>query len=343
MGSSEDRGSRKRVERYGKKYGWIGFYTYAGILNDWQLLERDERLSDVPIDPSFPEPPPAAPMRLSLWTSASPVNDREWMRDGIVDVPDELFERADIGYSGGPWIAVHGELANDSRVLGRRVWGRLTALLVAPKDALRLMEALRTRAYPGNFWLPEIPSDYYTFAGEVPWSPEFGRRADADSTPEERYCKAVELEKGRPVAVEVLAHEYAWEGYHSELNQAGGSLVPSRSFSVKFDLRAVPQSFDQSQPDKTIAARSLRAPDGFSGNLLYLRKDLVREYAAGRRLIWFMWGERNVHFYSLHVPDWVAEVSRDYANVWRRVVDGGDLSSTGEAKPKVKRPRPRLP
>ncbi len=32
--SNEGRSNRPHTERYGKKYGWIAFHTYAGILDD---------------------------------------------------------------------------------------------------------------------------------------------------------------------------------------------------------------------------------------------------------------------------------------------------------------------
>ena len=48
-----------RVERYGKKYSWIAFYEIAGIRDDQGLLNYHgrfhTRISDVDIDPTFPE------------------------------------------------------------------------------------------------------------------------------------------------------------------------------------------------------------------------------------------------------------------------------------------------
>jgi len=83
------RGDHSHVERYGKKYGWIGFFTYAGQLADKGLLPRDEtRLSDVDIDPSFPEHPPVAPIQMATWARSTPRDDRVWIRRGIVKVPN---------------------------------------------------------------------------------------------------------------------------------------------------------------------------------------------------------------------------------------------------------------
>jgi hypothetical protein len=110
---------RGRTERYGKKYGWIGFYTYAGLLDDRGLLS-DEQISDLQIDPSFPEPPPKAPLQLPLWTSPNPAADRQWILNGIVEIPNELLYCSQIGRLRGPWIAVWADLSANEQTPGRR-------------------------------------------------------------------------------------------------------------------------------------------------------------------------------------------------------------------------------
>ena len=69
-------------------------------------------------------------------------------------------------------------------------------------------------------------------------------------------------------------------------------------FSEAFGLRGIPQTFDQQLSDGTWASKTLRAPIGYSGDLLYLREDLVRKYAKGRKLIWFIRGETNITGYD---------------------------------------------
>jgi hypothetical protein len=326
LASYTSRGNRPKAERYGKKYGWVGFYTYAGMLNDDGRLPTDYmRLSDVDIDPSFPEPPAPAPFGCPLWARPTPADDRRWIRQGIVTVPDELLYRRVIGSHEGPWIAVHAYLETKDQAPGRSVFGILTALLVAGTDAGRLVEALNTRAHPGGWWLPEAPSDYYIFAGEIPWSTEFARR-NADSDPAQLYREAMDVGEGSPVEVEILAHRYDWESYHSVLNEAGGALVPSRPFSAAFDLRGKPQTFSQTLSDQAVAALSLGAPAGFDGHLLYLREDLVHRYAAGRQLIWFIWGERQLHSYPDPAPNWLVQALRNRADVWRHIRRGEELS-----------------
>ena len=149
--------------------------------------------------------------------------------------------------------------------------GLLTALLVTAEDSDRLVESLKTWDFR-RWRLPNEPMDYYTFAGEIPSSPEFASRF-AEGAPE-LLCRQDLREHADfpiadfPIEVEILAHRYSWGNYHSPLNQAGGALVPSHSFSSAFDLRGISQSFDQILPDGTAAAISLRAPAQFDGHLL---------------------------------------------------------------------------
>jgi len=308
-----------RIERYGKKYGWIGFYTRAGELADKGLLSAHERLSDLGLDPSFPDPPAPCPIDLPAWARETPAEDRRWIRHGVVAVPDELLYRPALDPHPGPWIAVYGNLTTRDQTLGRRVFGVLTALLVASRDADRLVEALN----PGNRWAPEEPGDYYVFAGEIPWSAQFAQNDAEDWDP--LYRGRVDCAPGPPIEVEILAHRYSWEDYHSDLNRAGGALVPSRHFSAQFELRAIPQSFAQTLPDGSVVALSFAAPAGYDGHLLYLREDVVHRYARRRRLVWFLWGERQLNRYTRPMPECLVRAAREHADIWRHIRRGEEL------------------
>ena len=78
---------------------------------------------------------------------------------------------------------------------------------------------------------PEVPSDYYVFAGEIPWSKAFGR--GMAGTGEVPYHEFVAADSGPDIDVEILGHTYAWESYHSPLNEAGGVVVPSRASRLR--------------------------------------------------------------------------------------------------------------
>ncbi len=305
------------TERYGKKYGWVGYYTAAGQLDDrGELTPRSERLADVDIDPSFPDPPEPAPIQLPDWARPTPADTKRWIRQGIVKVPDDLLYRAGAPPDPHRWAAVYGYLEAANQAPGRRVWGFLTAVLVADQDADRLETALRQRSYPSRRLLPEPPEDHYTFAGEIPWHPHFAHHDEYD---EPFYSGQVHVDGEPPIDGEILAHWFGWESYHSPLNQAGNTLVPSRDFSDALQLRGLPQVFHQAEPDGSPAALSYAAPPRFNGKLLYLREDLLARYAQGRTLIWFLWGERQLRPYPSPAPQWLVHAQRSDAEVWRHI------------------------
>jgi hypothetical protein len=313
------RSQAAKAERYGKKYGWIGYYTAAGRLDDAGRLElRHDRLADVDLDPSFPEPPQAAPISLPDWARPTPANERIWVRKGVVKVPDDLLHRSAIDGAPGPWVAVYGDLETVDQAPGRFVWGHLRGMLVGAEDTDAVERALRERRYPGNDWVPQARKDYYVFAGEIPWHTDFA--ADPPDDPSKPlYVRTIDVDDERTVDAEVLAHEYNWEDYHSALNRAGGTLVPSQAFSSAFDLRALPQTFRQATPDGSVASISFSAPTGYSGDLLYLHEDLLARYADGRSLIVFLWGERQPHPFPEPAPTWLKNAWMEHAEIWRHI------------------------
>lgn len=117
-----------RVERYGKKYSWIGLHNFAGVLDDRRPPTEPERFSDVDIDPSFPLPSPAAPVTLGPWVKDAPPSDQAWIRKGAVTVRREFLRPAELAAVPGPWVAVDGYLEQERA--GRRVFGVIIGMLV---------------------------------------------------------------------------------------------------------------------------------------------------------------------------------------------------------------------
>lgn len=324
-----DRGDRPRAERYGKKYGWIGFFTYAGILEeDGGFSSSDRPFSDVDIDPSFPERPLADGEAFigEAWLAPSLESHELWMRESTTSLPRSLLVRQRIGEHDGPWIVAHGFVKAEDRVLGREVWAFVSAMLVSKKNAARLVTALEAGVRP---WAArDVPRDYYTFAGEIPWHPNFAGELIADSGPGQAYREHFRTGTADfEVEVEVLAHGYAWESYHSELNEVGNVRVPSRSFSDRFDLRSAPQNFDQFLPDGTKATVTLEGIDGLDGDLLYIREDLLREYAGLHSVVWFAFGERELSPFSLARPEWHVDAQQHRENAWHEVLTEADLKA----------------
>jgi hypothetical protein len=315
------RGDQPNVERYGKKYGWIGFYTYAGLLEDrGQFPRENNEFSDVDIDPSFPEKPPAdgsASVPVT-WLSPTVESHQTWMLESTTSVPRNLLRREQIGDSCGPWVGVHGFVKTEDRVLGREAWAFISAFVTSKESVSRLVAALNAGEQP---WLArEVPSDYYMFAGEMPWHPNFGSLALS----EEAYSESVGSEADA-VEVEVVAHGYAWESYHSEMNRAGSTIVPSQPFSHRFDLRSSAQSFDQFLADGSKATVTLSGVDGLEGQLLYIREDLLKQYVDDRAIIWYAFGERELRPYPPSPPQWLVDAQQQELNSWREVLTEADL------------------
>jgi hypothetical protein len=320
------RNEPSKTERYAKKYGWIGLYEKAGVLSDKGQLSikpRGGRGNPIPdIDPSFPCVPPNLAIAMPDWTNSSLVDNKAWLGGGEVVVPDGLLRLSKIGDYTGPWTAVDGILAQTNELLGRRTFGFIRGILVAKDDMDRVLTLLNSQEYLGNDFIRREPSDHYTFACETPWSDEFA--SDRGDEGEEGLYKArIGGYWGEGPVVEILSHSYAWESYHSSANPASGFSVPSRSFSEHFDLRGTASSFSQADTKGKLAAVSLSPPENFerSGNVLYLREDLLLEYAktSNAVLVWAVWGERNVTNLGYRHPEWCMKIYERHGHVWRRI------------------------
>ena len=297
---------------YGDKYAWIGYHNYRGQYEPSAVESYFDRPYDLHIDPSFPEGPAEMPFEMPAWVGTQPEDDAEWMIRGEVPVRMDFLRRESIDGEEGPWILVQGNLDSGSEHPSRRVYAFMTALLVQPELADELEQALPNLVRSHHFG---EPADLLTFAGEIPWSPIFGSQDDPGSSVNP-YKRRVNVDNDRTIEVEVLSHLYSWESYHSPLNQVSNVPVPSKLFSDVFNLRSVPQGFHQLTPDGRPASKTFGAHERERGDLLYLREELVREYASGRELIWFVRGERLIYPRPDPAPDWLIEAKRSQADIW---------------------------
>jgi hypothetical protein len=326
------RGHRPFAERYGKKYCWIGFYTYAGVLEvTVSSSPKSHSFTGIDIDPSFPDKPPVEGEGTipATWLSPSVESHQEWLCEGSTPIPHELVVRNKIGEHDGPWLLVHAFAKAEDRVLGRQAWAFISAMVTPNEGAQQLVAALQCGSRPRL--TRDIPTDHYTYAGEIPWHPCFAAEGLRELGTEYAYLERIPLDNGT-VEIEILAHEYAWESHHSEMNQAGNACVPSRHFSSRFDLRSVPQGFDQCLPDGTRATITLSGVDGLDGYVLYIREDLLYEYVSGRKVVWFAFGERELRPYPPSPPRWLLDAQRAQANAWCEVLTESELMGNAERR-----------
>ena len=166
--------NRGKTDRYGKKYSWIAFYELAGFRQDHGLpYTYDEaRISDADIDPSFP--PPVQELQIVdrdfLGDRGKPLH--EWIERG--DIPDvsPYMVLENLCNEKGPWVLLDGFICQEDAAEKR-------ACIMFPRSLLiqdtNLEETLALLHNAELMWgrLPQIPEDYHTYVGEIPWCDTF--------------------------------------------------------------------------------------------------------------------------------------------------------------------------
>jgi hypothetical protein len=315
--------SPKRTERYGKKYGWVAYYELAGRLDDrGEIRDRlwtGGRGVYPDIDPTFPEAPRPLAQQLPAWASEGPEDDEAWYRDGPVDVPDDLLRADTLNGEPGPWVLVEAWLEHRDPECGRRVWGFVRGVLVAAEDAESLQSSLEGRSYLGNHFVQPAPSDHMTFAGEMPWSARFHAAGDLENGKAPYMAEVSERHDEPGIEIELLGHGYDIEASRTVTNVASGHWVPSYNVATRFGLRQRPGTLDLVGLDGRAASATLAGPTGFAGKLLYIRRDLLAEYAGARKLVQLAWGERQVDVDWGRPPEWLTDARSENVELWRRV------------------------
>ncbi|MEM5787674.1 MAG: hypothetical protein AAGU11_10165 [Syntrophobacteraceae bacterium] len=173
---SRSEGNKSRVDRYGKKYSWIAFFELYGFRYDKGLLkgksqysyDRDERPSDVDIDPSFPgEPHNTQVIRDDLLGNRK-TSLKSWVQRS--EPPDFIPYLVIDELNGvrGPWVLLNGFISQVDKHNSRSLFFSLRGFLLQKENVEKLDKLLTKKHFP-TVDLTGIPEDYYTFAGEIPW------------------------------------------------------------------------------------------------------------------------------------------------------------------------------
>ena len=164
--------NKSKAERYGKKYSWIAFFEMAGFLQDTNSLNElywQERIADVDIDPSFPIDSPKFKLIDADLLGDREISTLDWIiSGGLPDIKpylvvDRIFDQYD------PWVLLDGYANQDDPEAGRRRFLFPRSFIVS-NDAIDKAVELLTKQDLAGHWLPEIGSNYYTYAGEIPWA-----------------------------------------------------------------------------------------------------------------------------------------------------------------------------
>ncbi|WP_343708398.1 hypothetical protein [Mycobacterium sp.] len=295
-----------KVDRYGKKYSWIAFFEMYGLRAGMgKIAQRglaDPRPSDADIDPSFPRATPTWKPPLADIFDASPVDFDDWLTAGKVPDYMSLLRLREVDGHVGDWVLLDANLHEDARD-GRELRGWVTSVFAPEQSLERLRKEVDAGRERGNDGFPNPGVDYYTFHGEVPWSLAFGtdvRRKDG--RPRRLNDRAFKYFDGgwkAGIPVEDSCRQWAWESYHSQMNQIGTVMFPAPPIATALALRVVGGSSDMLDERGKLATiyRVVPGP-GYGCSFLFMRADLVEAYCerCNLHLVQAVVGERTLSY-----------------------------------------------
>ena len=162
----------RKTDRYGKKYSWIAYFELYGHRLDNDAVDQwEKRLSDVDIDPSFPEPPPSVQLIDSDWLGEPRDDVGTWIADGNIPNLSNFAIQDEVLGEKGPWVLLSSFYVHDDADRRKEIWFRVKGALVNPAKVEQALESasLREEVHSARI----TPGNHYTFAGEVPWSDTF--------------------------------------------------------------------------------------------------------------------------------------------------------------------------
>ena len=213
----------KKIDSYGKKYSWIAYFEMAGLLHDLGLLNRNhdqERISDVDIDPSFPKRVQKDILFDGDLLGSSDLTVDDWISTGSQIDMTPYFRVDKIGENDGPWVTLDGYIGQEDKRLGRRSFCFVRSFIVKNTIAEDCLKYLSHQDIAGR-WVPEKPSVYYTFAGEIPWCTTY---------PEEGEINFSFIKDKKIVKVEKTCNELYLDG--RKLNISEFDLIRRKLFGT---------------------------------------------------------------------------------------------------------------
>jgi len=279
----------RSVERYGKKYAWIAYYELAGYRSDHGLLpEREIRISDADIDPSFPTHPIVSRFFPESWIPSGG-SVAEWIRGGHRPTIESRLAVNKLAGVVGPWMVLYGSASQGTE--DRTIFTLFQGMFVGSSDLPRAIEILSAPQPDVGRAIPRPEEEHYTYGGEVPW---------CDTWRPQLYPASLGPETAK-VTVSLPVREYSWESYHSDENKAGGITFPSKDLAEALDLYVqIPHTTMAVRGSKKPATVFVHTGEGYSNYeaLLLLRRDLLNRYLRQHELAFllFAWGERRANY-----------------------------------------------
>ena len=303
-----------KIERYGKKYSWIAYFEMVGLRSDLGKMGRNnEERRDlvVDIDPSFPLPVPTARIIDVDFLGAPEIETQQWVANEALPEIVPYLKLPEVLSEKGPWIMLDGFVSQGDKSRDRSIFCCIRSFLVIKQHADAILAYLNREKLGGSF--PNMPSLVYTFAGEIPWCSTFPANGptevsfiteeESDEINESSNIFSVwsdVTDRTREfVRYEILipVRDFAWESYHSVVNNAGHATTLAKEIALGLDLVSQPQTFDLFTHDKKKATLCVSDHSDDVDNtqsMHFIREEILKPYLARNdySLIWVMWGER---------------------------------------------------
>ncbi|HWZ23395.1 MAG TPA: ATP-binding protein [Cytophagaceae bacterium] len=316
-----------KTDRYGKKYCWIAFYEVAGHRQDnGKLPERyGQRIPDTDIDPSFPNPPKSEEIVKVNFLNNSDLPIADWIKTGPIPDMKPYLKLNKLSSHKGSWIMIDGYVSQDNLINNRSMFAFVRGFFIDRSQSSKLIEAFKgLEPSADNRLIDDIESDYYTFAGEVPW---------CETYPYQRYKKEIEIPTGnkkiihekidtsKPSLVikfrnkeirmpnyseevlkkgfiereederlifniELPVRTFGWESERSITNPGHGVRIPTKEICEALQLSSRAQTFDMFDPSSRVASITRGFGDMYHNGqkITYLRKNLLDRYLKMKKL-----------------------------------------------------------
>ncbi|WP_045739769.1 hypothetical protein [Actinoplanes rectilineatus] len=197
------------------------------------------------------------------------------------------------------------------------MFGFFRTMLLNETDTVAALRLLNECDYPGNHLIPELPTARDIFVGEIPWSPRFKLPVD-ETDPHGHPTLRTKWQDGG-IAFQQLAVSLTSSDTSSPAAIQHAYDVPSFEFADRFRLRQLPGILDLVDTAGIRASAAFHADGAWRGRLLFLRHDLVRDFAGDRKIVQIGWGERETTVAWHAVPKWLRTAHRAYQHIWRHV------------------------
>jgi hypothetical protein len=313
------------TDHYGKKYCSIALHELAGYRDDLGLLKSEwhepyERTLLADIDPSFPQPVQEFQVvdRDLLGDRTTPLH--EWIENG--DNPDmsSYFVLEELCGEKGPWVLLDGHISQEDLGCRRSCFIFPRGMFVQKNCLTEMTTFLQKQSLKGR-WLPEIPDDHCTYAGEIPWCDIFPYNGLTElefviSTKKKKVVLPSLVFNEEEMILSSVAKEQIveepdekcvfktfipvrrnhWDGRHSSVTLDRSVLVLAKEIAEFLDLCAHSQTFDLYETNGKRASITIRWGEHWhtGHDLIFLRQDLLDHYLQEKKLclLWVVWGER---------------------------------------------------